>query len=37
MLDNLIILCANCHCLVHYGNVEITEEVKKKRVLINNK
>lgn len=36
VLDNLIILCANCHCLVHYGNVEITEEVKKKRVLINN-
>lgn len=36
VLDNLIILCTNCHCLVHYGNVEITEEVKKKRVLINN-
>lgn len=31
--DNLIVLCANCHCLVHYGGTEITDEIKKKREL----
>ena len=29
--DNHIILCANCHCQIHYGNLVITEEIKNKR------
>lgn len=33
ILDNLIILCANHHCLVHYGDLEITQEIKDKRIL----
>ena len=34
--DNLIILCANCHCRVHRGNLIITDEIKNKRRLKNN-
>lgn len=34
-LDNLIILCSNCHCLVHYGTLEITEEIKSDRKILN--
>ena len=33
-LDNLMILCSNCHYLVHYGNLEITEELKQNRLKI---
>ena len=33
-LDNLIILCCNCHSLVHLDNLEITEEIKKNRKLM---
>lgn len=33
-LNNLIILCANCHCQVHYGKLIIDEEIKKKRKMI---
>lgn len=33
-LDNLIILCANCHCLVHYDNLQITEQIKNNRELV---
>ena len=32
--DNLIILCANCHCQVHYGNLVIDEEIKNNRKLL---
>ena len=31
--DNLIILCANCHSLVHRGSLEINEEIKNNRKL----
>ena len=31
--DNLIILCANCHSLVHRGSLEINEEMKNNRKL----
>jgi len=30
-LDNLIILCANHHNMVHYGTLRITEEMKINR------
>lgn len=26
-IENLIILCANCHCEIHYGNTKITKEI----------
>jgi hypothetical protein len=32
-LNNLIILCANHHNMIHYGNFEITEEIKQNREL----
>ena len=32
-IDNLIILCANCHARVHRGGYTITEETKLKRIL----
>lgn len=32
--DNLIILCANHHALVHRGSLEITEEIKNNRELL---
>lgn len=32
-LDNLIILCANHHCEVHYGDLKIIQEIKDKRIL----
>lgn len=30
-LDNLIILCANHHNMIHYGTLTITEEIKQNR------
>lgn len=30
-VDNLIVLCANHHCMIHYGSMEITKEIKDKR------
>ena len=30
-IDNLIILCANHHSMIHYGNLIITQEIKNKR------
>lgn len=33
-LDNLIILCANCHNRVHRGGKEITEEILLNRELV---
>lgn len=30
-IDNLIILCANHHCMVHYGSLVISEEIKSSR------
>jgi predicted HNH restriction endonuclease len=33
-LDNLIILCANCHRKVHKGSLIVTEEIKNKRELL---
>lgn len=32
--DNLIILCANHHSLVHRGSLEITNEIKNRRKLL---
>lgn len=32
-VDNLIILCSNCHSRVHRGGYKITEEIKLKRKL----
>ena len=32
-LDNLIILCANCHSILHRTTGEITEELKLKRKI----
>lgn len=31
LVENLIILCANCHCEVHYGDLKITEEIINTR------
>lgn len=31
-VDNLIILCANHHCEVHYGDLIITQEIKDQRI-----
>lgn len=31
-IDNLIILCANHHCEVHYGDLIITQEIKDQRI-----
>lgn len=33
-LDNLIILCANCHSRVHKGGYKITEEILSNRELV---
>lgn len=33
-LDNLIILCANCHSRVHRGGYKITEEILSNRELV---
>lgn len=32
--DNLIILCANHHCMVHYGSLVISEEIKSSREML---
>ena len=32
-VNNLIILCANCHNRIHRGNYKITEEIIKNREL----
>lgn len=32
-IDNLIILCANCHTQVHWGDLKITEAIKQSREL----
>lgn len=32
-LDNLIILCANCHSLVHYDNLVIDNNILKNRIV----
>lgn len=32
--ENMIILCANCHCRIHYGGFEITDEIINKRDLL---
>lgn len=32
-VNNLIILCANCHSRIHRGGYKITEEVIKNREL----
>lgn len=32
-LDNLIIVCANCHSQIHFGNLKITDDIKNKRLL----
>ena len=34
-LENLIILCANHHNMVHYGTLEITKEIKNNREFQN--
>lgn len=31
-LDNLIVVCANCHRLIHSDEILITEELKNKRI-----
>lgn len=33
-VENLIILCANCHCRVHRGGLEITEEILENREMV---
>lgn len=33
-IDNLIILCANHHCMVHYGSLVISEDVKSSREML---
>ena len=33
-LDNLIILCANCHSRIHRGGYKITEEMLNNRELV---
>lgn len=33
-IDNLIILCANHHCMVHYGSLVISEEIKSSREML---
>lgn len=33
-INNLIILCANCHCRVHRGNLELTEEILNNREMV---
>lgn len=33
-LDNLIILCANCHLKVHSGKVILTDEILSNREMI---
>lgn len=30
-INNLIIICANCHSLIHYGDLILTEEIKQNR------
>lgn len=32
-VDNLIILCANCHNRVHRGNYKITKEILNNRAV----
>ena len=34
-LSNLMILCANCHSLVHRAQLKITQKIKKQRKLLN--
>lgn len=34
-LDNLIILCANCHNQIHYGSLKVTTETKLNRQVLN--
>ena len=33
-IDNLMVLCSNCHCQIHYGDLKITEEIKQSRELL---
>lgn len=32
--ENLIILCANCHSRVHYGNMELSQQVLNNREMV---
>lgn len=34
-VDNLIIVCANCHCRIHRGGLIVDDDIKKKREFIN--
>ena len=36
-IDNLIILCANHHCMVHYGSLVISEDIKSSREMLGSK
>lgn len=33
-INNLIILCANCHCRVHRGKLELTKELLDNREMV---
>lgn len=33
-INNLIILCANCHCRVHRGRLKITKEILDNREVV---
>lgn len=33
-VENLIILCANCHSRIHRGNYKITEEILRNREVV---